>query len=48
MLVLLDGSLEPLLTVFCKVRMGKERYCEWNIWFWWGQVGVLESLIDDV
>ena len=48
MLVLLDGGLQPLLTMLGEVIMGEKWYCEWNIGLGRSQVAVLECFVDDV
>ena len=40
MLVLLDGGLQPLLTMLGEVIVGEERYCKWKIESGYG-IGVL-------
>ena len=40
-LVLLDSCLEPLLAVFGKVIVGKERNCERDVWLRCCEIAVL-------
>ena len=47
-LVLLNGSTEPLLAVLGEIVVGQEWYCQWNIWFWRCEVAVEEGFVEDV
>ena len=47
-LVLLNGSSEPLLAVFGEVVVGQKWHGKWNIWFWRREVAVEEGFVDDV
>ena len=47
-LVLLNGSSEPLLAVFGEIVVGQNWHGKWNIWFWRREVAVEEGFVDDV
>ena len=47
-LVLLNGSSEPLLAVFGEIVVGQKWHGKWNIWFWRREVAVEEGFVDDV
>ena len=45
MLVLLNGGTKPLLAVLGEIVVGQEWHCQWNIWFWRGEVAVEKALL---
>ena len=47
-LVLLNGSSEPLLAVLGEIFMGQKWDCEWNIWLGRRKVAVEQGFVDDV
>ena len=47
-LVLLNGSTEPLLAVFGEIVVGQKWHCQWYIGFWRREVAVEEGFVDDV
>ena len=47
-LVLLNGSTEPLLAVLGEIVVGQNWHGKWNIWFWRCEVAVEKGFVEDV
>ena len=48
LLVLLNGSTEPLLAVLSEIVMGQEGHCQWDVLFWRREVAVDQGFVEDV